>query len=69
MHFIPFPQEVWDRTPPEAQAFIRALEARIVVLEATVRHLEEAVQHLEATGQRLREQLQQDSRTSSRDPL
>jgi hypothetical protein len=62
MNLIPLPQEVWDRTPPEAQAFIRPLEARVVVLEATVRHLGEAVQQLEATVQRLREQLQREPR-------
>jgi len=46
--------ELWERTPPEVQAYIRALEARVAALEATV--------------QQLREQLQQDSRTSSRPP-
>ena len=40
--------------PPEAQAYIRALERRVAVLEATV--------------QALREQVQQTSRTSSRPP-
>lgn len=46
--------ELWERTPPEVQAYIRALEARVAALEATV--------------QQVREQLQQDSRTSSRPP-
>jgi transposase len=46
--------EMWERIPPEAQAYIRALEARVTALEAMV--------------QQLREQLQQDSRTSSRPP-
>jgi transposase len=46
--------ELWERAPPEVQAYIRALEARVAALEATV--------------QQLREQLQQDSRTSSRPP-
>jgi transposase len=50
----PLPQEGWDRTPPEVQAYIRALEARIVALEAAI--------------QQLREQVRQDSRTSSRPP-
>jgi transposase len=49
-----FSPELWERTPPEVQAYLRALEARVAVLEATV--------------QQLREQLQQDSRTSSRPP-
>jgi transposase len=49
-----FSPELWERTPPEVQAYLRALEARVAALEATV--------------QQLREQLQQDSRTSSRSP-
>jgi transposase len=48
------PQELRDCLPPEAQAYIQALEARIAALEATL--------------QQLQEQLQQDSRTSSRPP-
>jgi transposase len=51
---IPLPPEIWERTPPEAQAYIRALESRVAALEATV--------------QQLREQVQQTSRTSSRPP-
>jgi transposase len=50
----PLPQEVWERTPAEAQAYIRALEARIAALEATV--------------QRLLEQLRMDSQNSSQPP-
>ena len=46
--------EVWERTPPEAQAYIRALEARVATLEGMM----EAVQ----------EQLTQTSRNSSRPP-
>jgi transposase len=46
--------EWWERTPPEAQTYIRALEARVAALETMV--------------QQLREQLQQDSHTSSRPP-
>jgi transposase len=57
----PLPQEVWERTPVEAQEYIRALEARVAALEATVQRLEATVQHLT-------ERLQQDSRTSSRPP-
>src|SRR5712692_10521636 len=50
----PLPPAIWDRTPPEAQAYILHLEARVAALEASV--------------QALREQLHQDSRTSSRPP-
>src|SRR5215475_5603830 len=51
---IPFPPEIWERIPPEAQAYIRVLESRVAALEAT--------------AQQLREQVQQTSRTSSRPP-
>jgi transposase len=51
---IPFPPEIWERTPPEVQAYISALESRVAALEATV--------------QQLREQVQQTSRPSSRPP-
>jgi transposase len=57
----PLPPEVWERTPVEAQAYVRALEARVTALAS-------AVQRLEATVQHLTERLQQDSRTSSRPP-
>lgn len=57
----PLPPEVWERTPVEAQAYIRALEARVTVLEALV-------QRVQATVEQLTERLQQDSRTSSRPP-
>jgi len=46
--------EVWERTPPEAQAYIRALEARAATLEGMM--------------QALQEQLNQTSRNSSRSP-
>ncbi len=46
--------DIWERIPPEAQAYIRVLEARVAALEATV--------------EQLRAQLQQNSRTSSRPP-
>lgn len=51
---FPFPQELWEQTPVEVQAYIRALEARVVALEATVQHL--------------MERLQQDSHNSSCPP-
>ena len=53
--------EVWDRTPPEAQDFIRALEARVEALEAMVQAFQE-------DNRGLQEQLSQPSRNSSRPP-
>ena len=55
------PQELWERTPPEAQAYIRALEARVATLESMVHTLQEQVRTLQ-------EQLNQTSRNSSRPP-
>src|SRR6266446_4720396 len=55
------PPELWKRTPPEVQAYIRALEARIVTFEAMVHTLQEQVRTLQ-------EQLNQTSRNSSRPP-
>ena len=55
------PPELWKRTPPEVQAYIRALEARIVIFEAMVHTLQEQVRTLQ-------EQLNQTSRNSSRPP-
>src|SRR5574341_1139383 len=46
--------EVWERTPPEAQVYIRALEARMTTLEGMM--------------QALQEQLNQTSRNSSCPP-
>src|SRR5215217_3604634 len=46
--------DMWERKPPEAQAYMRALEARVAALETRI--------------QELRAQLQQNSRTSSRPP-
>ena len=46
--------EGWERTPPEAQAYIRALEARVTTLEGMM--------------QALQEQLNQTSRNSTRPP-
>src|SRR6266436_8853620 len=53
--------EVWERTPPEAQAYIRALEARVATLTSMVHVLQEQVCTLQA-------QLNQTSRNSSRPP-
>ena len=55
------PSDIWDRTPPEAQAYIRALEARLSALESMV-------QALQAQNRALHEQLNQTSRNSSRPP-
>jgi transposase len=57
----PFPPEIWERTPAEAQQDIRALDARVAVLEAMV-------QRLPAALQQVTERRQQDSRPSSRPP-
>jgi transposase len=57
----PFPPELWEQIPVAVQDYIRALEARVTALEAIVQRLEVTVQHMT-------EQLQQDSRTSSRPP-
>jgi transposase len=56
-----FPHEVWERTPSEAQAHIRALEMRVEALEARVRALQEH-------NRTLQEQLNQTSRNSSHPP-
>ena len=53
--------EVWERTPPEAQAYIRALEARVETLTSMVHAFQEQVCTLQA-------QLNQTSRNSSRPP-
>src|SRR6266851_834774 len=53
------PHDMWEQLPPEAQAYIRALEARVEALEAMVQVLQE---HNRA----LQEQLHQTSRNSSR---
>jgi transposase len=53
--------EVWERTPPEAQAYIRALEARVETLASMVHTFQEQVCTLQ-------EQLHQTSRNSSRPP-
>ena len=53
--------EVWERTPPEAQASMRALEARVETLTSMVRAFQEQVGTLQA-------QRHQTSRHSSRPP-
>ena len=55
------PAEIWDQTPPEAQAYIEALEARLCALEPMIEALEEQ-------NRGLQEQLNQTSRNSSRPP-
>jgi transposase len=55
------PHEIWERTPPEAQAYIRALEARVETLTSMIHVLQEQVGTLQ-------EQLNQTSRNSSRPP-
>ena len=58
---LTFPQELWDRTPPEVQAYIRALEARLESVEARVHALQGHIRTLE-------ERLNQTSCNSSRPP-
>jgi transposase len=53
--------DIWKRIPPEAQAYIRALESRLSALEARVQVLQEQ-------NRTLQEQLNQTSRNSSRPP-
>src|SRR5215510_12758525 len=53
--------DLWERTPPEAQAYIRALESRLSALEAWVQTLQEQ-------NRALQERLHQNSRNSSRPP-
>src|SRR5512145_50095 len=55
------PSDIWDRTPPEAQAYIGALQARLCALESIVQALQEE-------NRALQEQLNQTSRNSSRPP-
>jgi transposase len=55
------PQALWERTPPEVQAYMRALETRVETLGAIVHTLQEQVHTLQ-------EQLNQSSRNSSRPP-
>jgi transposase len=64
----PLSPEVWEHIPPEAQAYIRALEARLGALEETVQRLKAAIPQVETTAHQWREQLQQHSRTSARPP-
>jgi transposase len=53
--------EVWEQLPPEAQAYIRALEARVETLASMVHTFQEQVHTLQ-------EQLNQTSQNSSRPP-
>jgi Family of unknown function (DUF6444) len=55
------PHEVWERTPPKAQAYIRALEARVETMVSMVYTLQEQVYTLQ-------DQLNQASQHSSRPP-
>jgi transposase len=56
-----FPHEVWERPPPEAQAYIQALEACLETLASMVHALQEQVRTLQ-------EQLNQTSQNSSHPP-
>ncbi len=56
-----FSPEIWDQTPPAVQAYIESLEARFCALESVIRDLQEQ-------NAALQEQLNQNSRNSSRPP-
>ena len=56
-----FPHEVWERPPPEAQAYIRALEARVETVASMVHAFQEQVRTFQ-------EQLHQTSQNASRPP-
>src|SRR4029453_14754450 len=58
------PQELWELTPPEVQAYIEALEARL----ASMGDLEARVVALEALVQALQERLNQTSQNAFRPP-
>ena len=58
---VALPPDIWEQTPPEAQAYIRALEARLSALESMMQALQEQ-------NRALQEQLNQTSRNSSRPP-
>jgi transposase len=64
----PYRQRCGSASRPAAQADIRALEARVGALGETVQRLQAVIQQLEATVHQMREQLQQNSRTSSQPP-
>src|SRR5262244_263811 len=55
------PPELWDQTPPDVQAYIRVLEARVETMASMVHTLQEQVRTLQ-------EQLHQTSQNSSRPP-
>ena len=55
------PPEIWDQTPPEVQAYIRGLEARVETMASMVRTVQEQVRTLQ-------EPLNQTSQNSSRPP-
>lgn len=55
------PPEIWDQTPPEVQAYIRGLEARVETMASMVHTLQAQVRTLQ-------EQLNQTSQNSSRPP-
>lgn len=58
---LPLPREIWERTPPEAQALILSLIEQVQILS---RRLDE----LEATNRKLLERLGKNSRNSSKPP-
>ena len=51
------PKDVWDRTPPEAQAYIRTLQERMAKLERQAGQLERQVEQLERQVEQLQRQV------------
>lgn len=64
-----FPQALWDRTPPEVQASIRALEARLERVEAIEARVHTLQEHLRTLEERLNQTSRNASRPPSSDPL
>jgi transposase len=58
---LELPPELWDQTPPDVQAYIRVLEARVETLASLVHTLQEQLRTLQA-------QLHHTSQNSSRPP-
>ena len=46
------PRDIWERTPPEAQAYIEALETRVTALVAMVQALQEQLRHTSRNSSR-----------------
>jgi transposase len=65
---LPIPQEDWDRTPPSVQVMVIALWQENQALKQQVAAMEEQMTSLQAEVERLREQVNKNSRNSSKPP-